>query len=826
MSNEVFNPDLIEPEKDTPEIDTENDDNDSEDPSKKGFFASIGAFFSDTRTRILIGTILGLLGMYLGVILGSYMQHAPADQSVIAAKGSIEIAKEAAAPVVGNNGGSLGAKISEAFINKGIGVSSFFIVVWLVLMSLSVYHIKRFNFFKTTFATIMAIIATTLLTGYLNIQILTPFNWGGLCGREVNLFLLKFVGNIGTISIIIVALLILALIWLNSIIALVKKFISLFPQKVTGDVDDEDEENENETSENEQPLANNSGFMPENPQDSGDEQPDEPRTQRNITDFQPTDSEIEDNPATTTTPEIDGDGIETTVVVPEIETAETLNGGNYDPTKELSHYKFPPIDLLKVRSTNAHNIDLEEQENNKKRITETLLNYGIPIKKIEVCVGPTVTLFEIIPDDGVRISKIKNLENDIALSLAALGIRIIAPIPGKGTIGIEVPNHDPQVVSMRSIIESKKYQECKYELPMAIGCSITNEVFIADLCKMPHILVAGATGQGKSVGLNAIITSLIYRKHPAELKFVLIDPKMVEFSLYSKLEHHYLAKLPDEEEAIITDPKKVVATLNSLTVEMDNRYALLKKAGARNIQEYNEKFISRRLNPEKGHRFLPYIVLIVDEFADLIMTSGKEVETPIARIAQKARAIGIHMIIATQRPSTDVITGMIKANFPGRIAFRVAQMVDSRTILDCPGAQQLIGRGDMLFLQNGEMERLQCALIETSEVEAICDHIDHQLGYESAYLLPEYIPDTDTDNGGAYGTTFDKDPLFDEAAEFVVTSGTASTSSLQRRYSIGYNRAGKIMDQMEAAGIVGPSQGGKPRQVLIDSIQLTQILGK
>ncbi|MDE6496109.1 MAG: DNA translocase FtsK, partial [Duncaniella sp.] len=432
--------------------------------------------------------------------------------------------------------------------------------------------------------------------------------------------------------------------------------------------------------------------------------------------------------------------------------------------------------------------------------------------------------YEIIPAEGVRIAKIKRLEDDIALSLAALGIRIIAPIPGKGTIGIEVPNKDPQTVSMRSVIASRRFQEKKNEmgLPMAMGCTISNDVFIADLCKMPHLLVAGATGMGKSVGLNTIIASLLYTKHPAELKFVLVDPKMVEFSLYARLENHYLAKLPDEEDAIITDPSKVVATLNSLCVEMDNRYALLRDAACRNLKEYNDKFVHRHLNPEKGHRFMPYIVVIVDEFADLIMTAGKEVEMPIARLAQKARAVGMHVILATQRPSTNVITGIIKANFPGRIAFRVFQMVDSRTILDRPGANQLIGRGDMLFSNNGKIDRVQCAFIDTDEVEAICEAIGKQPGYGHAYELPEYVPESD--GSASVGNLTDRDPLFDEAARLVVSTDTASTSSLQRRYSIGYNRAGKIMDQMEAAGIVGPSQGGKPRQVLVDPMTLEHIL--
>lgn len=494
----------------------------------------------------------------------------------------------------------------------------------------------------------------------------------------------------------------------------------------------------------------------------------------------------------------------------------------YDPRAELSHYRFPSIDLLRAVPRNHNSVDSEEMEENKARITKTLNDYGIPISHIQATVGPTVTLYEIIPAEGVRIAKIKRLEDDIALSLAALGIRIIAPIPGKGTIGIEVPNKEPQTVSMRSIIESDTYRNCKMDLPMAMGCTISNEVFVADLCKMPHLLVAGATGMGKSVGLNAIIASLLYKKHPSELKFVLVDPKMVEFSLYAKLERHYLAKLPDEEDAIITDPSKVVATLNSLCVEMDNRYALLKDAGMRTVKEYNDRFCRHALNPSKGHRYLPYIVVIVDEFADLIMTAGKEVETPIARIAQKARAVGIHMILATQRPSTNVITGVIKANFPGRVAFRVFQMVDSRTIIDRPGANQLIGRGDMLFSNNGKIDRVQCAFIDTPEVQDICSAIDGQVGFDHAYELPEYIPDTA--EGGSVASLGDRDPLFDECARLVVSTDTASTSSLQRRYSIGYNRAGKIMDQMEAAGIVGPSQGGKPRQVLVDSLTLERIL--
>ncbi len=511
------------------------------------------------------------------------------------------------------------------------------------------------------------------------------------------------------------------------------------------------------------------------------------------------------------------------VNINEIEEATTILDIPYDPTADLPHYHFPSIELLRDISVKTDCVDETEMEENKNRITETLRNYRINISKIEATVGPTVTLYEIVPAEGVRIAQIKRLEDDIALSLAALGIRIIAPIPGRGTIGIEVPNKEPQMVPIRSIIGSKAFQECKYELPMAFGSTISKEVFIKDLASVPHLLVAGATGQGKSVGLNTIITSLLYKKHPSELKFVLIDPKTVEFALYSKIERHYLAKLPDEENAIVCDPTKVVTTLNSLCVEMENRFKLFNEAEERNLLDYNNKFISRRLNPEKGHQYLPYIVVIIDEFADLIMVAGKEVEKPVARLAQKGRAAGIHIILATQRPSTDVITGMIKANFPGRVAFRVMQMVDSRTILDRPGANQLIGKGDMLISLGGEVTRVQCAFISTDEVVSICNAVSEQRGYPEAYELPEYIADGDN-SLASMGNVNDRDSLFEEAARFTVASGTASTSSLQRRYQIGYNRAGRIMDQLEAAGIVGPASGAKPRSVLMDSLQLERLL--
>ncbi|HEA22234.1 MAG TPA: DNA translocase FtsK, partial [Pricia antarctica] len=497
--------------------------------------------------------------------------------------------------------------------------------------------------------------------------------------------------------------------------------------------------------------------------------------------------------------------------------------GEFDPTLDLGSYKFPTLDLLDPHGvTGGITINQEELENNKNKIVETLKNYKIGIAQIKATIGPTVTLYEIVPEAGVRISKIKNLEDDIALSLAALGIRIIAPIPGKGTIGIEVPNKNATIVSMRSVIASSKFQKAEMELPIAFGKTISNETFVVDLAKMPHMLMAGATGQGKSVGLNAVLTSLLYKKHPAEVKFILVDPKKVELTLYNKIERHYLAKLPGSDEAIITDNTKVINTLNSLCIEMDNRYELLKIAMVRNLKEYNTKFKARKLNPNDGHKFLPYIVLVIDEFADLIMTAGKEVETPIARLAQLARAIGIHLIIATQRPSVNVITGIIKANFPARIAFRVTSKIDSRTILDAQGADQLIGRGDMLYTQGNEVTRIQCAFVDTPEIAKITEYIGSQRAYASAHELPEY-------SGEESGTNLDydiadRDALFQEAAEVIVIAQQGSASLIQRKLKLGYNRAGRIVDQLEAAGIVGPFEGSKARQVLVSDLAALNIL--
>jgi S-DNA-T family DNA segregation ATPase FtsK/SpoIIIE len=499
--------------------------------------------------------------------------------------------------------------------------------------------------------------------------------------------------------------------------------------------------------------------------------------------------------------------------------------GQYDPKLDLSSYQYPTLELLENYGSNKISVNTDELEANKNKIVETLNHYNIEIDKIKATIGPTVTLYEIIPAPGVRISKIKNLEDDIALSLAALGIRIIAPMPGKGTIGIEVPNSHPEMVSMRSVLATDKFQNTTMDLPIALGKTISNEVFIADLAKMPHLLVAGATGQGKSVGINCILASLLYKKHPSELKFVLVDPKKVELTLFRKIERHFLAKLPGEEDAIITDTKKVINTLNSLCIEMDQRYDLLKNGQVRNLKEYNAKFINRKLNPEEGHRFLPFIVLVVDEFADLMMTAGKEVETPIARLAQLARAVGIHLVIATQRPSVNIITGTIKANFPARLAFRVLSKIDSRTILDSGGADQLIGRGDMLFSTGNDLIRLQCAFVDTPEVERISDFIGNQRGYTSAWMLPEYV-----DENGEGGSIKDFDPndrdsLFEDAARLIVMHQQGSTSLIQRKLKLGYNRAGRLIDQLEAAGIVGPFEGSKAREVLLpDDYALEQFL--
>ena len=817
-------------------------------------------FFTDSRLLAVVGVALMLIAVYITVAFIGFARSGSADASVASTMNVSTIVDTNTA--VENPGGPVGAKVSHSMIVNGLGLGSLAIIVYLCLMGLSLMGFRRTRFWSTTFKTLLVAITASIILGLISLWMGWELNLGGYHGHYMNILIVKYLDWIGAILVSVLLAVATFYVYINDLMAVANRYKEMRrarrdkaeQQRLQREADRERvrqamlEADSDETA----PAATPSGETEEE-----EEEAERPATPMGFddpfgsTDTPETDDFNEDDapdftieapqPAETApaaaaftlssgdsvkvpeteTPEPEGPSLE--VEANTIEAAEHHGvDEKFDPTASLSRFIMPGLDLLKDIPAKTNSVDREEQEENKERITTTLNHYGISISHIHATVGPTVTLYEIIPAEGTRIAKIKRLEDDIAMSLSALGIRIIAPIPGKGTIGIEVPNKDPQTVSIRSILGSKKFQECKYELPMAMGATISNDVYIADLCKMPHLLVAGATGMGKSVGLNTIIASLLYKKHPAELKFVLVDPKMVEFSLYSVLERHYLAKLPDEEEAVVTSMDKVLATLNSLCVEMDQRYMLLRDANVRSILEYNQRFIERRLNPDKGHRYLPYIVMIVDEFADLIMTAGKEVEKPIARIAQKARAVGMHMIIATQRPSTNVITGLIKANFPGRIAFRVSQMVDSKTILDRTGANQLIGRGDMLFSHNGSMDRVQCAFIDTPEVQAICDHIDCQAGFEHAYFLPE--PQLDNEGGGPVGGLTDRDPLFEEAAEIVVKTGLASTSSLQRRYSIGYNRAGKIMDQLEAAGIVGPAHGGKPRDVLIDVTQLEPLL--
>lgn len=780
--------------------------------------------FKNERVNFILGVILVIFSLYLTISFISFFFTGSIDQSKVENLSVGELSS------IGNEiqnwTGAFGAYLSNLMINRWMGISAFIVSLWLYVVGRRFMKVAHTRMIRFTISCALSIIVLSLFFGFIFMHSYnnTFLYLGGYHGYYATLWLNAWIGPWGT-ALFIIALVIILLVHLSyktieyirrvSSVSLTGKAI----QAIKNRTDNLETDNENDNKETESNETQNTENIPSSENDIVNtlpEYPDDPTEEiPTLEDIQENILPIEEETKRVTIETGDPDFV--------IETAETevlatqAPMEDYDPTKDLSHYKRPTFDLLDKRENSEVEINMEEQSANKKLITETLKNYNIEISSITATVGPTVTLYEIKPAPGVRIARIKSLENDIALSLSALGIRIIAPIPGKGTVGIEVPNKDPKMVSMYSVLASKKFQECKYELPLALGKSITNEVCIADLCKMPHILVAGATGQGKSVGLNAIITSLLYKKHPAQLKFVLVDPKMVEFSIYSVIERHFMAKLPDAEKSVITDSDKVIATLNSLCIEMDNRYALLAKANVRTIKEYNEEFIHRKLNPNNGHKFMPYIVVIIDEFADLIMMAGRDVEMPIARIAQKARAVGIHMIIATQRPSTTVITGNIKANFPARIAFRVMQMVDSRTILDAPGANQLIGRGDMLFTEGGDLKRIQCAFIDTPEVKRICEYISKQQGYPEPYELPEYKnPDSDAGSNG--NDVINRDPLFEEAAKMIVVSGQASTSSLQRRYSIGYNRAGRLMDQLEAAGIVGPSEGGKPRQVLIVDI--------
>ncbi len=731
-----------------------------------------------SKFKVVFGYILLFSSLVLFTSFISYIFNWKIDQSNVDMIFDRDVEVE-------NILGKTGAYISHLFIYKLFGISSFILPIILFVSSYFIlFNKKIFDLFGKINWLLLLLIWTTILSGYLKNYF--PVQ-SGLVGFEVNLFLESYIGRTGILLILIFSFIISIAILFNvtpsGTLDLISNLFNSKESDVLNSEVDLDEDNNDENIPDENLIEDDK--HPDNNLDSDD-----------------ISIEVEKiNQEEVSSKNID---------------FSNVNSKKFDPTLDLRNFKNPNIDLLKDYGDGTIKIDQEELESNKNRIVDTLKNYNIGIKQIKATIGPTVTLYEIIPDAGIRISKIKNLEDDIALSLSALGIRIIAPIPGKGTIGIEVPNKKKSIVSMKSLLSSKKFIESDMELPVTLGKTISNETFIVDLTKMPHLLMAGATGQGKSVGINAILTSILYKKHPAEVKFVLVDPKKIELSIFNKIERHYLAKLPESDDAIIIENDKVINTLNSLCREMDKRYELLKDAMTRNIKEYNEKFISRKLNPENSHTFLPYIVLVIDEFADLIMTTGKEVETPLARLAQLSRAVGIHLIIATQRPSVNVITGLIKANFPARIAFRVTSKIDSRTILDTGGAEQLIGRGDLLYSQSNDLTRIQCGFIDTSEVEKLSEYIGSQTGYESAYILPEFSKDDSNESSNI--SIEDRDSMFDEAARVIVTNQQGSASLLQRKLKLGYNRAGRLIDQMEDAGIVGPFEGSKPRQVLISDL--------
>ena len=769
----------------------------------------------DPTTKIFGSLLVVMIGFFTGIAILSYYQNWAQDFSL-----STTSSGTFTNPVyVGNIFGRLGNAVGTLLVLKGFGLTGLLLPLWLMLYGLKhAFAIKRIRLWVLFNHFLVNTLLISMFLGWLANE--HPTLLSGLSGFYLYLKLALYLGRMGVLLVLFTVAILYIVVALK-IRSLTFDWRAPKPMQSTDDELIETNRNASGeiTPEPETYLASESLKLAPEPEE---EKLPEPALVSQPTVTPKATPDEEQNAGST--------ALDVVVAVHQeaVEDDKSINKkvkdfGEYDPTLDLSKFQLPKIDLLQPYGDGKITFDKEEIEANKNRIVDTLKNYNIEIKEIKATIGPTVTLYEIVPAAGIRISKIKNLEDDIALSLAALGIRIIAPIPGKGTIGIEVPNANPQVVSMRQVIASKKFQESNMELPVAMGRTITNENFIFDLAKMPHLLMAGATGQGKSVGLNAILTSLLYKKHPSQLKFVLVDPKKVELTLYNKIERHYLAVLPDTDEAIITDTTKVINTLNSLCIEMDNRYELLKSAMVRNIKEYNAKFISRRLNPEEGHKFLPYIVLVIDEFADLIMTAGKEVEMPIARLAQLARAIGIHLIVATQRPSVNVITGIIKANFPARAAFRVTSKIDSRTILDAGGADQLIGKGDMLFSQGSDLVRLQCAFVDTPEVEEICDFIGNQQAYPTAYQLPEYVGE----EGGGVGDIdpSDRDSLFMDAARLVVQTQQGSTSMIQRKLKLGYNRAGRIVDQLEAAGILGPFEGSKARQVLVpDEIALEQKL--
>lgn len=827
-------------------------------------------FFMDVRIRIWLGIFFLLLGGIMFVILLSYLKTGALDQAVIMNMSPEEIVAEGT--TIEGLIGPFGAWVGHVMFAEAFGIGAFVIACYFTILGWRLLRGRPFGFWGLTLRSGLLAVTISIVIGLITYAFGSTIFWGGIHGHYINKWLLDMTGVPGALFVTLLLIGTVITLYINELLAMYKRWKE---RREIRRAEKEHElearrrrhkkEGDDEQSVAEETSEKNHGEGHAEINKAGDERPriaDEkenaqaegseenksassPAEKTSETVFQidtpAPDAKINDddvhvNNNKRTDAVKDGDNEPGFVIDAPIAelgknhgtVAEKLvaENGEYDPRAELSRFKFPSLDLLTDHRTD-NTVDTAEQEANKDRIIKTLATYNIAIDSIKATVGPTVTLYEIIPAQGIRIAQITRLKDDIAMSLLAKGIRMIAPMPGKGTVGIEVPNRDPRIVPMRTILSSKKFRESKAKLPVAIGATIANEIFVADLASMPHALVAGATGQGKSVGLNVLISSLLYRKHPSELKFVLIDPKQVEFSIYEQLRGHYLASLPGEEDAVVTDSSKVLSVLNSLCVEMDNRYALLRKASVNKIEDYNRKFCQRRLSIEKGHKYLPYIVVIIDEFADLIVTGGKEIEMPVMRITQKARAVGIHMIIATQRPSTNVLTGIIKANCPTRIAFRVQQGIDSRTILDQVGAEQLIGRGDMLYSQGGGIpERVQCAFISTEEIETICSAIDAQTGFDHPYELPEPVSDNGISpvKGGLPGGGMDRDPLFDEAARFIALSTTASTSSLQRRFEIGYNRAGKIMDQMEAAGIVGPASGSKPRSVLIDPESLERIL--
>lgn len=827
-----------------------------------------------TRWKMFAGVLLILVAAYLLIVSISYFKTGAQDQSIVDGASYSSVASEA--DRITNTGGPLGATISHILLSRWLGIGSFILIFYLGALGVSFVNIRKFRFWNLTYKCMLCTIVLSILTGFITYS-MTSYNfWGGDHGHFINELIIRHTGIWGAIAVNILLVSAVVLVFLKEIQTawniyhdrlerhrerlareraeaesrrrkaekmLENDALTSTTQTTEEKVEEANESTVSDTTSEEGKKVEEVATAEERPFIQRRQIPEIDESSEVVHETSESDSSL-----LTEIPEVTKDDVHETkddvhetkdvnqeptvdhaeevtlAINPTEETKEAkhISTDIYDPTAELSRFRLPSIDLLEQRPDYADHVNIEEQEENKRNLTQTLSTYGVKISHIEATVGPTITRYEVIPAEGERIRSIKNLGDDLALKLSALGIRIIAPIPGKGTIGIEVPNKDPQIVGMRSIIASEKFQKCDYDLPIAMGRTISNDIYIADLTKLPHLLVAGATGMGKSVGLNAIIASLLYKKHPAELKFVLIDPKRVELSLYRCLERHYLAALPGED-AIITDTSKVVAVLNSLCIEMGNRLNLLEQAGVRNIKEYNAKFVARRLNPEI-HRYLPYIVLIIDEFADIILTAGKDVENPVSRLAAVARAAGIHLILATQRPAVNVITGGIKTNIPGRIAFRTIQSVDSRTILDRTGAEQLVGKGDMIFSRDGILERVQCAFIDTEEVKAICESISNQIGYDGPYDLPEFVPNGGDSDNSMGGIVTDRDPLFEDSARIIIEANVGSASLLQRKFNIGYPRAGKLIDQLEKAGVVGRAQGGKPRQVLMSQSEFENYL--